>query len=1135
MMMKIRLLLVLLFGLFSLLPIQAADNRYAAQSVLSEGKWARIQVNETGIYKLTYADLKGMGFADPSKVAVFGYGGWPLEEDFTKPYTDDLPNIPVWQGADYLLFYAKGPVKWTYSDTKGLFEHTNNPYATSGYYFLTDAYPRRVMERETGASSAIFSVTSFDDYVVHEKELASVNKSGRELYGESFEVQSTRSFDYHIPGITNEWGKATLSFIARPENTSGSATLSIDSKIVVDATVPRISGDNSSYTKANEALKTSSWDGEKKEDFTVKILYGRSYDPNARLNYFRLQMRRELRPYGAFTFFRNIESIGQSTRFVIRNATAGTHIWDVTDGTEVRQIEASLSGTELSFSIPAGGLREFAIVQENGTFDKPVAAGEVKNQNLHGMEQVDMIIIAPAAFREQAERLADLHRDPKEGLKVEVVDPKLIYNEFSSGTPDATAYRRFLKMFYDRSATAGTPPRYLLLFGDGIYDNRGISEDDNGMKSLYAAYGDCLLLTYQSAKSLDINSYTTDDYFGFLKDTDGANILSNVTVLGIGRLPVRTETEARQVVDKLINYATNNLPGNWKNNLAFVGDDGNGADKYTTAHMEQADQLAETIETNHPEFLVNKVYLDAYKKDFTGGQTRYPAVNARIQRLLKDGLMVLNYSGHGDTKSWTEERVMTDTEIRQSTYPYLPLWITATCDFTRFDDANTSAGELVLLNKTSGGIALFSTTRAVYMEENFKINKRLIEHLFDKSDGRRLTLGEVMMKTKTDLRGGLNQLNFLLVGDPAMKLVYPENRMRVTAINGKPLTGDTITLKAMEKVTVEGEILDADGNRMTGFNGTSIPTVFDSRMSLKTLDNNNSGAFYYTDYINKLFTRQVDVTDGTFSFTFEVPKDIAYSNEAGKMSLYASDATGGLEAQGAFLRYKVGGTADNPEEDNEGPEIRQIYLNDSTFTEGSKVNTTPLLVARVWDKSGINLTGSSLGHDAMLTIDHSTTVRYVLNTYYEPVGTENEGLIVFPVPELAPGIHTAELVVWDIRNNSSRDTVTFEVVEGLKPSLIELVATPNPAREQVQFRLVHNRPETQMDVALSVYDMTGRLLWSHTEKGSSELFKSYIVTWDLTGNSGTRLLPGLYFYRAAIRTNHSKEASKANKLIILAQ
>ncbi len=1123
-----RSIVFFLCALFSLFPAWADGSQYATQSAMSEGKWVKIQVDATGIYKFTYADLKGMGFPDPAKVAVCGYGGWPLDEDFSKPYVDDLPVVPVWQGGDYLLFYAKGPVKWEYNASKDAFEHTNNPYATAGYYFLTDAVSPHVMKAEASVSGATQTVSTYDEYFVHEKELASVNYSGRELYGESFESQTTYSFNCQFPGITNDAGKAMLSFIARPENRTGAVVMSIGTETVVETAVGSVSATDS-YTKAREVLKTGNWNGEKKEECTVKLLYGLSRDKNARLNYFRLQFKRELQPYGSHTFFRSIASIGKATRFEIQGAGSGTQVWDVTDGLQPKQMETTVDATTLSFSIPAGSLREFALVQPDGTFSRPANAGEVKNQNLHGLAQADMIIIAPAYFKTQAERLADLHRAPKEGLTVEVVDPQQIYNEFSSGTPDATAYRRFMKMFYDRSTSEGNPPRYLLLFGDGIYDNRGLCET-----GFVKDYGDRMLLTYQSTNSLNLNSYVTDDYFGFLDDLEGKALASDGLDIGIGRLPVRTSTEATQVVDKLIGYTENALTGVWKNQVCFVADDGNAADKYTDVHMSQAESLALSIEANAPEFIVNKVYLDAYKKDFTGGQTRYPAAQAKIQRLLKDGLLVLNYTGHGDTRSWTEERVMTESDIQQATYPYLPLWITATCDFTRFDDPVTSAGEQVLLNKASGGIGLFTTTRVVDSYRNFDINKQLINHLFDKHEGVRLALGDIMRKTKTALPGDANKLNFILIGDPAMKLVYPENRMEVTAVNGRPLSTDTLTFKALEKITIEGQVVDIDGRRINGFNGTAIPTVFDSQMLLKTLNNNGSGAFSYTDYTNKLYTGRVEMSDGTFSFTFEVPKDIAYSNEPGKLNLYAADDIG-LEAQGVFLRYKVGGTAANVESDTDGPEIRQVYLNDTTFVEGGKVNVTPLLVARVWDKTGINITGSSLGHDILLTIDDSPLFSYVLNSYYEPVGNNGEGLVVFPVPELTPGMHTAEFVVWDVRNNSARDTITFEVVKGLRPALIELVATPNPAREQVEFRLVHNRPETQMEVVLSVYDLAGRLLWSQTEKGSSELFKSYIVTWNLTSNSGVRLRPGLYFYRAAIRTNHSKEATKANKLIILAQ
>lgn len=1128
--------------------VQAKSGRYADNSVLSTGNWMKIQVDSTGIYKLSHADLKKMGFADPSKVSVHGYGGWPQEEDFNKIYptglyVDDLPNVPVWQEADYLLFYAKGPVKWEYNAKEEVFIHTNNPYSTVGYYFLTDEISPRTMEKVASTPGAGKKQTMYDDYLLHESELGSVNFSGRQLFGESFEATSSRTFNKYIPGIVNTEAKVRMRFIARPTSGEGSVVMSINDEAVIQAA---ITATNDSYTKANAVVRTAAWKGEKKENIPVKIMYGRTGDKNARLDYFSLQVKRELRPYGGYTFFRSIASIQQATTFIIQGANEQTLVFDVSDGLNPKKMEATLSGSELSFTIPAGGeLREFAIVQKDRSLRSPETVGKIENQNLHALPQTDMVIIAPAAFKKQAEQLADAHRDPmRDGLTVEVVDPIHIYNEFSSGTPDATAYRSFMKMFYDRSESVGKPPQYLLLFGDGFYDNRGISADIS-IRNLFAEFGDRFLLTFQSENSLNGDSYVTDDYFAFLNDTGGGQIDAATMHVGVGRLPVRTQTEATQVVNKLIGYMNNTQLGAWKNRLCFVADDGNNTDEYTTTHVKQADELGTFMEDNHSEFLVNKIYFDAYKKESVGGQMRYPDVNYKIQRLLKDGLLILNYTGHGDTRSWAEERVMTETDIQNATYSKLPLWITATCDFTRFDDINTSAGELVLLNKTSGGIALFTTTRVAYSDYNFTMNKQLISRLFEKDEeGKRKTLGQVMRETKSSLRG-VNKLNFILIGDPAMKLAYPENQMRVTSVNGEPVTykdgqleGEPFLFSASKDITIEGEILGADGKRVTDFNGWATPTVFDSPASLQTLNNNGKGSVSYTDYTNKLFAGKdnVQVADGTFSFSFEVPVDISYSGEQGKINLYASDDATSAEAQGAFLHYTVGGTNENAAEDDEGPEIREFYLNDTTFVDGGKVNSTPLLVTRVWDKSGINITGSSLGHNIMLIIDEQPTRSYVLNDYYAPAtGADREGVVIFPIPELSPGIHTAEFIVWDIRNNSSRDTLTFEVVEGLKPNLVEVMATPNPAREQAEFRLIHNRPETNMNVRLMVYDMTGRLRWSHTETGSSELFKSYIVSWDLRDNAGGRLLPGIYFYRAGIRANNSKEVTKANKLIILAQ
>ena len=852
------------------------------------------------------------------------------------------------------------------------------------------------------------------------------------------------------------------------------------------------------------------------------VSYSSSGHTNVRLDYIRMQFVRTLRPYGACTFFRSLTSVGNASRFVISEANSNTLVFDVTDALNVKRVEADLNGSELSFTIPAGRLREFVLVQTNQTFPSPEVVGEVASSNLHGLEQRDMIIISAPSLVQQAERLAVAHRE-KDGLTVEVVTPEAIYNEFSSGTPDATAYRRLMKMFYDRSSSLGNLPKYLLLFGDGIYDNRGISGEVQGVSRSN------MLLTFQSQESLNVYSYATDDYFAFLEDNSGSNFSRDKMCVGVGRFPIRTVTEATQMVDKTISYMENKDSGSWKNNVTFVADDGNNEDSFTTNHMKQADQLAEAIEEMQPGFLVNKVYFDAYKRSSLG---TYPDVHNEIEKLLKSGQLLINYTGHGSTTHWADESVWTQTDINNSSYKHLPVWVTATCDFTRFDDVKTSAGESVFLNPTSGGIALFTTTRVVFSGNNANLNKALIDNLFQEDANSRYTLGEAMMYTKRQLNDS-NKLNFILIGDPALKFAYPEYKARVTAVNGEAVSDEPFEFKALSRITVEGEILNPSGSFAADFTGVLSSTIFDSQSSITTLGN-SSEKFTYLDYPNTIYIGRDSVRNGKFSFTFMVPKDISYSNKKGKLNLYASSET--KEAQGSFFDFIVGGTSDTAETDTIGPEIRQIYLNDSSFVSGDKVNTTPYFVAKLWDKSGVNITGSSVGHDMMLTIDSMPSMSYNLNSYYALLpDSENEGLVQFSIPELEPGMHTAEFKVWDILNNSTTYTFTFEVAEGLKPNLIEMYATPNPARDQVEFFLHHNRPESNLKVTVMVYDMTGKFLWSTEKSGSSELFKAYIVTWNLTDNGGRRLRPGVYLYRAAISTNNSKEATKANKLIILAQ
>ena len=1126
-----RILCVLLF-VFGLLTSAWADSsRYASESVLNSGKWVKIQVAEDGIYKLTAADLKKMGFSNLDKVAVYGYGGWPLDEDFSTTYIDDVPEVAVWRGADYLLFYGKGPRKWEYSFSDKSFIHTNNPYSNYGYYFVTEKETAgRTMEKAASAAGATLQVTTFDDYVLHEEELVSVNSSGRELYGESFTSTLSRDFTISVPGITNDEGKATLSFISRG---NGTITMNVDGNALISGSV---SVPSDEYEVARELYRERAWTADKGETVKVNIGYSTTGHKNVHLNYFRLQMKRQLKVYDNYTFFRSLSARGNASRFVIQGADASTLVFDVTDGVNPQQMETSLNGTELSFSIPASAsLREFVVVKPS-QIKAPVTVGEVANQNLHALPQQDMIIIAQPNFTTQAERLAEAHRT-KDNLTVRVVTPESIYNEFSSGTPDATAYRRFMKMFYDRQTSEADAPKYLLLFGDGSFDNRKLT---SAWKSVDMSN---MLLTYQTEESLNQYSYVVDDYFGFLDDANnGEEIYEQKVDIGIGRFPVRTVAQATNAVDKVISYIENKNTGAWKNNRCFMADDGNNADRFTIGHMEEADSLADHLNRDHPELMIHKLYYDAYKKDKTAGS--YPDVRANLQKLLKDGLLLFNYTGHGGTTALSDEKVVTQTDIAQYTYPCLPVWVTATCDFTRFDNVETSAGEDVFLNAKSGGIALFTTVRVAYRPYNAYIDSHLLHNLFSRVNGRKRSLGDAMKAMKRSLvaSGSYNtnrvKMGFCLIGDPAVKLAYPEYGMKVTAINGQPVGETPVSFKALEKITVEGEVLDVSGQLATDFTGIVNPTVKDSKMTVTCLKNNNqddSPAFTFTDYPNTIFIGNDSVRNGKFSFTFTVPKDISYSNLQGKMNLYAVDTESGNEAQGNFDNFIVGGTSDTAETDTIGPEIRALYLNDTTFVDGGQVNTTPYFVAELWDKSGVNITGSSVGHDMMLVIDESTVLSYNLNSYYELLpGEEGTGIVKFPIPALEPGKHTAEFWVWDILNNSTVRTFTFEVVEGLKPFLFDVIATPGIAREQVTFHLMHNRPESRMRVGIMVYDLAGRQLWKHEESGTSGLFENYTVSWDLT-SGGARMRPGVYIYRAAISTDNSKDATKARKFIILGE
>jgi len=1139
-------LVAIIFGLLgfaSFLPAQTINDgsRYAANSVLATGKWIQLKVKDNAIYKLTYDDIKKQGI-DPAKVKIYGYGGWILPEDFTQPYVDDLPEVAVYinkgsdgvfNSGDYLLFYGRGTTKWTYNQANSAYEHENNPYSTYGSYFMTesDTGPKEMdtIPIPSGITPGVL-LNSFDDYALYERDSISILNSGRELFGENFITNSGKqTFTFTIPGITSDPGKARLSFAAAPISATTPVNLAIDGQDILS--LP-IAVPSDFYTKANLVDKWGNWTGDKTEKATATVTYNSTGQSVANLNFIALNMKRSLQFYPtAYTFFRNSESLQwDSETYSIGSPPASCQVWDVTPNGDTRLVATELKDGQLQFTVsnPDYALREFAMVDLSKTFPTPEFAGTIANQNLHALPPVDMVILAPTAFLQQAQALADKHTQ-QSGMKVVVVDDRLVFNEFSSGAPDATAYRRFMKMFYDRATSDADKPKYLLLFGDGLFDNRHLTNAGAKVDPKY------YLLTYQVKESVDETfSYGTDDYFGFLDDNEGRNISSDGVDIGIGRFPVSSATQAEDAVNKVSAYMDNKQYGSWKSRLIFSADKATPADS-PFLHVKQADQLAAVMEQNYPQYMLSKYYIDAYQLVNVNGKPTAPDAKKALLNQLKDGCFLLNYTGHGSTTAWSAQDLLNITDVRQMTFENLPLWITATCDFGWFDGFDASGGETAFLNKTSGAIALFTTSRVVSSTSNYNLNSQFINYLFSKRDGKYLCLGDILRLSKNQLTSDSNKLNFVLLGDPALVLNYPEWNIRLDSINGDPISDDeTIELKALDRVTFSGVIADESGTPVDNFAGTLSATVFDSQQTYKCV-NADGGTFSYTGYPpGAIYSGNTDVKNGAFSFTFNVPLDISYSKTNGKIGMYAYDDSQGIEALGSFTQYNLSGTSDNWNDTGEGPEITTLFLNAESFKDGDPVNETPFFYAKVADDNGINLSGSGKGHDILLTVDNNPVWTYSLNNFYEAIDA-TQGTIGFSIPELPVGKHDLAFKVWNILNYSTTDSLSFTVVKGYKPVIIDLQAYGNPASSYTYFQLSHNLPETTLNVEVGVYDLTGRTVWIHSETGSSGFLQQYPIRWDLVSNAGNRVRPGIYIYRATISTATSKEVTRAKKIIVVGQ
>lgn len=768
------------------------------------------------------------------------------------------------------------------------------------------------------------------------------------------------------------------------------------------------------------------------------------------------------------------------------------------------------------------------------TYAEPKLVGRITNQNHHAAEAADMVIVIPTTqtLLAQAERLKALHEE-HDGLRVQIIPADELFNEFSSGTPDANAYRRYLKMLYDRAETEDEMPKFLLLLGDGAWDNRMLVSDWSNCSP------DDFLLCYESDNSYSAtHSYVSDDYFCMLDDEEGGRLVtSDKADVAVGRITARTAEEAEIAVDKIEGYMNNKEAGAWQNVVCFLGDDGN-----QNQHMADADSVAKSVEELYPHLLVKRIMWDAYTRVSSSTGNSYPDVTRLIKQQMQQGALMINYSGHGRADAISHEYVMRLTDFQTATSSRLPLWMTASCDIMPFDGQEDNIGEAAFFNKKGGAIAFYGTTRTVYQSYNRLMNLAFTRHVLGSDDeGLPMPIGEAVRLTKNELIATKldqtpNKLQYSLLGDPALRLAIPKREIKVDSVNNLPLTdGMTLILKAGSTARLSGRVLSEDAQTEEHFNGVLSAVVRDvkEQITCKLNDTSSEGAsvpFVYEDRPNIVYSGSDYVKNGRFSLTFAVPKDIKYSDFPALVNLYAVNEEKTVEANGICRNLVLNGK-DEQSQGTVGPNI-YCYLNSTSFTNGGRVNPTPYFVAELSDEDGINASGGGIGHELQLVIDGEMSKTYSLNDYFQfDFGSYTKGKVGFSIPQLSNGPHKLKFTAWDILNNSSTSELSFVVEKELAPLFLDVECSPNPARTNTSFRIIHDRIAAEMDVKLDVYDTSGRHLWTHSENGVTA-DNTFTVNWDLTVDGGRRLHTGLYLYKISISTGGSSYVSKTKKLII---
>ena len=1124
--------------------IKTRRNEFATSSVLADGDLYKFSVSKDGLVKISASELESFGInlsqINPKNIQIFGNPGGQNPEEIQSERFDDLiensifisgENDNSFDANDYIVFYAHGPNNWNFEDD--FFKYTHNIYDDKNFYFLKigSESGKRIVER-SNVSSPDKIANTFDAYKVFEtdgynllSDFESTQGTGQLWFSEKYSVERTQDFTsfFEDPALDISKNiKLKIQFAAR---SSKSSTL----KINIDNTTSDLRFNGVSVTQ----IESNYADLEQKT-IVQKVSSSRpiiaidyphtSSQSTGWLDYIQMNYSANLGFENEEIRFRNAESLNY-TLFGFDISTTGQNelIWDISDPENIFQQEYIKENNAISFGFNSGELRDFVIFNSEEVSGKVTFENQVENQNLHSIQNTEMLIVYHPDFSSAAEKLYE-HRSSISDLSVIMVPIKQIYNEFSSGKTDPSAIRNFARMLYTRDPDFN----YLLLFGDGSVDYKHIRDNEYGNENF--------IPVYETKESLHpINGFPTDDYYALLDIQEGGNLIGGIDI-AVGRLTVRTAEEADIVVDKLISYDIDDDSfGDWRLRIAFAGDD-----EDSNLHVRDADAIAEKVRKKENHFNAEKIYFDAFPQVSTPGGERYPQATEAINNNIFKGLLTLCYLGHGGPKGWAQERVLKLDDIENwDNRNRLPLVVTATCSFAGFDDPKiTSAGELSLLKRNVGAIGLFTTVRAVFANQNKRLTEAVFDTIFTKVDGEYMHLGEVLRRAKNTNRAdtlNVNARKFLLVGDPSMKLAIPHHNIAISSLNGNIIDENYLpdTIKALQKTTFEGYVSNSEGEIMSDFNGTVFCSVFDKVVEAKTLGNKTqSSPRSFKLQKTVLFKGQSNVENGRFKFEFYLPSDINFKFGPGKFSLYAKG--NGTDAQGQFSNFIIGGSEDN-NSDNEPP-IVDVFLNSEDFVSGGISNADPLLLVKLKDDFGINVSGVSIGHDLVAELDGDSKQRYILNDFYESdLNNFQSGIVRFPLKDIPEGRHTINVIAWDISNNSGEGFTEFFVTNDLSQSLKHVLNYPNPFSTHTNFQFEHNLPNTELEIIIQIYNMSGQIVKTIEHNTFDGGFRVDDIQWDGRDEYGSYIANGVYLYKIKARASQLGISNESNfeKLVIL--